>query len=80
MCVCLGVGLKLGKEDLGGRKLRVQRKLKQERSGKRVLPQLASFEGIKVPFLLPFHPFWLILGLFMDFQVGMLSYGLDLKL
>ena len=80
MCVCLGVVLKLGREDFGGRELRVQRKLKQERRGKRVLPQLASFEGIKVPFLLPFLSSCLVLGLFMDFQVGMLSYGLDLKL
>ena len=80
MCVCLGVVLKLGKEDLGGRKLRVQRKLKQGRSGKQDLPQLASFGGIKVPLLLPLFSFVEFLGLFMDFQVGMMSYGLDLKL
>nr|KAJ0222063.1 hypothetical protein LSAT_V11C200062040 [Lactuca sativa] len=57
------------------KKARSAKELKQGRHGKQDFPQLASFGGIKVPSLLPFFHFVEFLGLFMDFQVGMMSYG-----
>ena len=80
MCVCHCVGVGSLEREYRRKKARSAKELKQGRRGKLDLPQLASFGGIKVPSLLPFFPFVEFLGLFMDFQVGMMSYGLDLKL